>query len=313
MDSPVDMADYSINDFRWLEDEADLDLSLDNYHDAIAETARRQASTPQKRSFRRNVSLSSVSLRRSSGSSSRAAAQVGSAAASSVPSSAMPLKSPHPSSFPLRHRRSQASLSSIDPRATHYQDPATRMKLRLYLASPQKFDEAVEFGFPSIRDQDHPNRKRPMTCPQRKLEVGRTFFNDDTPSLSGDEGEDRDEPETLYDPRTPEDSVFQMHRPSRKESSTADSISRPHLHRGPSESHPVGTTTDREPTLFLSLTRPDLRSPEDRPLSPAFVPVNALPLEQPDLTAMGNHDSIWDTLPPEESKVKKFLRRLKFK
>ena len=37
----------------------------------------------------------------------------------------------------------------IDPEAAHYQDPEARLKLRVYLASPQKFDEAIEFGFPS--------------------------------------------------------------------------------------------------------------------------------------------------------------------
>ncbi|CAK7233315.1 hypothetical protein SCUCBS95973_008553 [Sporothrix curviconia] len=41
------------------------------------------------------------------------------------------------------------SISTIDPGAAHYQDPEARMKLRVYLASPQKFDEAIEFGFPS--------------------------------------------------------------------------------------------------------------------------------------------------------------------
>ncbi|CAK7264541.1 hypothetical protein SEPCBS119000_001049 [Sporothrix epigloea] len=41
------------------------------------------------------------------------------------------------------------SISTIDPGATHYQDPEARMKLRLYLASPEKFDEAIKLGFPS--------------------------------------------------------------------------------------------------------------------------------------------------------------------
>ncbi|CAK7268012.1 hypothetical protein SEPCBS57363_002884 [Sporothrix epigloea] len=41
------------------------------------------------------------------------------------------------------------SVSTIDPGAAHYQDPEARMKLRLYLASPEKFDEAIKLGFPS--------------------------------------------------------------------------------------------------------------------------------------------------------------------
>ena len=43
---------------------------------------------------------------------------------------------------------------SADSEATYYQDPEARLKLRVYLASPQKFDEAVEFGFPSQAEVD---------------------------------------------------------------------------------------------------------------------------------------------------------------
>ncbi|KAF4123424.1 hypothetical protein GMORB2_6125 [Geosmithia morbida] len=38
----------------------------------------------------------------------------------------------------------------IDAVATHYQDPGARLTLREYVTSPTKFDEALEYGFPSL-------------------------------------------------------------------------------------------------------------------------------------------------------------------
>jgi hypothetical protein len=312
VDSAVDMGDYSIDGFRWLEDEADLDLKLDDYHQAIAETNRRTmpAPAPVKRPSRRNPSLSSLSIRRgrTSTSSNRPVIEI-------PPTPALPAI-PHTrsSSFSIKHLRSQASISSIDPRATHYQDPAARMKLRLYLASPQKFDEAIEFGFPSVQGRDPRTPVRPMTSPQPRPETNRTFFHDDTPELSGDDEDEPDEPDTLFDPRTPEDPVFQMNRPSRKGS--VDGFARtlrPFSIRRPTETYARGLPKDREMTLHMTLTRPDLRSPEEVQSQRDHQRVNKLPLEKAELPVEANPVSIWDTLPPEESKMKKFLRKLKLK
>ncbi|OAL25222.1 hypothetical protein AYO22_05099 [Fonsecaea multimorphosa] len=313
VDSAIDMGDYSVDGFRWLEDEGDLDLKLDDYHEAIAETNRRtiSVSAPIRRRSRRNPSLSSLSIRRgrSSTSSSRPPIEP-------PPTPALPFIPPHTrsSSFSLKHLRSQASISSIDPRATHYQDPAARMKLRLYLASPQKFDEAIEFGFPSVEEREQWNHIRPMTSPQPRPEFNRTFFHDDTPSLSGDDGEDGDEPDTIFDPRTPEEAVFQMHRPSHKSSIDGLKGLRPFSIRRQPEIYARGTTADREMTLHMTLTRPDLRSPEEQPSQPDHQKkVHKSPLEPLDMTVDGNTVSIWDTLPAEESKMKRFLRKLRLK
>ena len=46
------------------------------------------------------------------------------------------------------------SFSVADSQATHYLDPEARLKLRMYLASASKFDEAIEFGFPSLPSPD---------------------------------------------------------------------------------------------------------------------------------------------------------------
>lgn len=53
------------------------------------------------------------------------------------------------------------STISIDASAAYYQDPEARMKLRKYLASPQKFDEAIEFGFPSLPTRNSMSERDP--------------------------------------------------------------------------------------------------------------------------------------------------------
>ncbi|KAK5045130.1 hypothetical protein LTR84_009463 [Exophiala bonariae] len=319
VDSAIDMGDYSLDGFRWLDDETHIDLRLDDYHEAIAQTARRTASFSDVRiPAKRKTSLSSLSIRRgrSSTSSSRpppTAPAHDPPATPALPSSKAISRSP---SFSLKHIRSQASISSIDPRATHYQDPAARLKLRLYLASPQKFDEAVEFGFPSVQGDHQRVLARPMTSPHPHKDTNRTFFHDDTPELSGDEGDDEgDEPDTLYDPRTPEDPVFQMHRTVQKNSMEGNGSLRPFSLRRKTESYARGSAIDREMTLHMTLTRPDLRAPDDIPPVPPLVntKINQIPLERPQLNLDGNPLSIWDTLPTEESKMKRFFRKFKLK
>jgi len=189
------------------------------------------------------------------------------------------------------------------------------LKLRLYLASPQKFDEAVEFGFPSVKGKNQRLPARPMTSPHPAQDTNRTFFHDDTPELSGDEGDDAEEPDTLYDPRTPDDPVFHMHRPVHKNSMETNGSLRPFSLRRKTESYARGNTKDREMTLHMTLTRPDLRAPEEIPPlpSPTHFKINQIPLERPQLNLDGNPLSIWDTLPTEESKVKRFFRKFKLK
>ncbi|CAK7568176.1 MAG: hypothetical protein SEPTF4163_006159 [Sporothrix epigloea] len=57
------------------------------------------------------------------------------------------------------------SVSTIDPGAAHYQDPEARMKLRMYLASPEKFDEAIKLGFPSTEMFSATSSSRPADSP----------------------------------------------------------------------------------------------------------------------------------------------------
>jgi hypothetical protein len=138
--------------FRWLEDDENLDLTLDDYHTHIRTALPTPLPSTRRPSFRRTLSLNSLALARNSSSSKKS------------PSS--PLTSNPPTPTQSSHRRplsivpprsrhaSRASISTIDPTAKHYRDPEARLKLRVYLASPQKFDEAIEFGFPSLETRD---------------------------------------------------------------------------------------------------------------------------------------------------------------
>ena len=311
VDSAVDMGDYSLDGFRWLNDASELDLKLNDYHQAIAETNRRTtpSTEPAKRRSRRNPSISSISTRHARTSTSSIQPQI--EALPSPPT--LPVSRPHSrsTSFSFKHLRHQGSVSSIDPTATHYQDPAARMKLRLYLASPQKFDEAIEFGFPSVQNRNQ--LTRPMTSPQPRSEVNRTFFVDDTPELSGDDDDEPEEPDTRFDPRTPDDPIFQMNRTSRKGSIDGVAKARPFPVPRPTDSYARGLPSNREMTLHMTLTRPDLRSPEELQQQSGPPKVNKLPLGKAELPAEADPVSVWDTLPLEESKMKRFLRKLKLK
>jgi hypothetical protein len=302
-----DMANYSLDNFTWPEDEADLDLRLDDYHTAVVETAQHHAAPGRRRSFRRNLSLSTLPLRRSTIVSSTSNLHDSFNRARTAP--LQPMASLLPRTQPTRHQ-SKASISSIDPQATHYQDPAARMKLRVYLASPSKFDEAVEFGFPSIQDKGrlHSEHDRPKTSPRLTNDSGRTFFTDDTPSLVGDDGSCPDEVDAIVDPRTPEDAEFRINGNPRQMSSDRQLV-KPHVVRNLTEQYAQSTTLDREMTIHMTLTRPDLRTHEES-RSPH---VNLLPLEQSALPIVDNRQSIWDTLPEDESRVKKFWRKLKMR
>jgi hypothetical protein len=306
IDSAIDMCDRTPNDFRWLDEEEELDLQLNGGHTAEEDTAEedtaeKDTSHPhQRQSFRRHLSLSALPFRRSSTPSMQT---------SNPPMPSAPYARPLSALLTPSYHRSRRSVSSLDPRASHYQDPEARLKLRVYLASPQKFDEAVEFGFPSVQDRLHYSRTR--SNPRLTHESGRTFFTEDTPSLSADEDEqEREQDREMEDfgyPRTPEESNVQYRRQSSKSSVDKSHFTRFRIVRGSLEPYAHGSVADREMTLHMTLTRPDLRDADD--LQP-IKHINDEPLEQPALSFEDPTRSIWDTLPAESSMVKKIWKKL---
>lgn len=302
-----DMDVQEIGRLSWLDNDHDLDLRLDDYHAISSDLNSKQSPTPRRRSFRRGLSFSNVSFRRRSSSSIslQSPVQVGSSTPKGIPP---------PPSVPLQPtHRSHDSTASLDPSATHYQDPAAKMKLRVYLASPQKFDEALEFGFPSLHQEAlHPSN-RPRTSPGAVTSQPKTFFSDDTPSLSEDESRDERSDYLHQDsPRTPIEMSFPGGRPSQKSSTDRSSNWRPRVVRDTTDSHTYASAADREMTLRMTLTRPELRAIEDADHHMKPSEINERPLERAPLTTPV-HDTglIWDELPEEPSRVKRFFKKLK--
>lgn len=171
---------------------------------------------------------------------------------------------------------SHSSISSIDHHAAHYQDPEARLKLRVYLASPQKFDEAIEFGFPSTdtmldNDKDMENRVprhlQDVNGAKKSFGTEKSFL-DDTASLFEDDTSmiDPDSPVTplninaTFTPLAPRPAHLQsLHKNSK---SSIDVLTRPYIR--PVESYNSLAAGSREMTLRMTLTRPDLRADENQ-------------------------------------------------
>jgi hypothetical protein len=286
--------------FRWLDDEEDLDLRLflDDYH-ANLRSALPLSAKERRPSFRRHLSITKIPFRRPSLSSGWPANRDGSI---SSPSPAQGAVSPAPSTHHTRGKSrnlsfssprdgaQESSIASIDAAAAHYQDPEARLKLREYLASPQKFDEAVAIGFPStdlfsatpeVAGDGRPAKKRlsrqvPPDEPPPHLH---TFLNDndddeeeeeeeeaeaeaDEDEEDEDEGHDNktslnsDQPSVADpdSPKTPQNFETPVLRPGRP------STDRTHVSRPSEGGSAQAPSSLREMTLRMTLTRPDLRA-----------------------------------------------------
>lgn len=297
VDSAIDMEDSFYDSFRWLDEDGDLDLTLDPYHAHVAESAKvsppaTSASQRRKPSFRRTLSFTHKARASTSNASHRS---LNSSQSSNIPfpilgqtarsrsANGRPASSQPPA--PRRHTCHRSS-SSIDPSAQYYQDPEARLKLRVYLASPQKFDEAVEFGFPSLDDKENLRPKPPShEWKQSAQDSAGTFLDDDTASADGDVAGD--------------------HASDRKEESESSELykdsgvnRRPQLLNPPVGRH-------REMTLKMTLTRPDLRT-ADTSYNDADDPLKLAELPPADENA-----NLWDDYPERQGVVKKMWRKFR--
>jgi|TARA_R110002003_G_scaffold59_37_gene5468 hypothetical protein len=159
----------------------------------------------------------------------------------------------------------------FDPEATHYRDPEARKKLRTYLASPQKFDEAIEFGFPSAAGDDNSTphyQLPPIASHSRKfsrdmqtfLRDGKLSFFEDTVSDNQGLESDGDSVVDVDSPSTPSSTGLSFRLHSRQLSHSKMSS------EDPSRMSPLQPSgrLNREMTLRMTLTRPDLRADEDQ-------------------------------------------------
>ena len=199
-----------------------------------------------------------------------------------ISSSMMPDLPLFSSGRPYQHQRAHSSsLSSrmstytpttpvFDPEATHYQDPEARKKLRMYLASPQKFDEAIEFGFPSTAGSDAatPHYQLPrIEGHARKfsrdmhtfLRDGKLSFFEDTSSENQGLESDAGSVVDIESPTTPSSTGLSFRLHSRQVSHRKFSVDSP----ASSPVHSTNGQLNREMTLRMTLTRPDLRADED--------------------------------------------------
>ncbi|KAL3456671.1 hypothetical protein BJX64DRAFT_37296 [Aspergillus heterothallicus] len=290
------MNDSFYDSFRWLDEDTDLDLGLDSY--------QQQAPSPpsclpprRRASFRRTLSFNSVNLCRKS---------ISLASHGKVPSSSPPLDSQpvfgnilsrrssvsRPSTRNKHRHTSRSSTSSIDSYAQYFQDPDARLKLRVYLASPQKFDEAIEFGFPAMKD-DWPVALTPSPQspgPQPRAFTG-TFLDDDddTSSVRDEKKEPASSvPKLSYVMEAPQDS------PS---NNTMARMGNP---KTPMVKH------SREMTLRMTLTRPDLR--DDSCPTP---PSTTNPADSLNLSLVDDNSEFWEQDLNNQSLMKKMWRKFR--
>ncbi|KAF2869408.1 hypothetical protein BDV95DRAFT_98879 [Massariosphaeria phaeospora] len=171
-------------------------------------------------------------------------------------------------------RSSHAPTTPLfDPEATHYRDPEARKTLRMFLASPQKFDEAVEFGFPSAAGSEevkHRYQLPPIATDARNFSRDmQTFLRDDRISFLEDDDEDQglesdgDSTVDLESPVTPSSIGMSFRGHARHLSpSTYSSLDSTGLPLNPL--NPMSGRLNREMTLRMTLTRPDLRADDDQ-------------------------------------------------
>lgn len=296
--SKMDQSFY--DNFRWLDEDGDLDLSLDEYHAHVADAAITNSKPRRRPSFRRPLSLSTQALRHR---------QTTSFPRSLPPSQTTPL-SPlarqsvsHPASRQQSNHHPKSSTSSIDPSAQYYQDPDARLKLRVYLASPQKFDEAIEFGFPSL-DQDKENIAPAINSPLSPLsfestgtaDFSGTFFEEDDGTVVGSPGTS-----VVEDTVAPRASTQIREAP--RPSVDSHSVSQRSQTVKPTKITPQILPGNREMTLKMTLTRPDLRT--ESPTPPED------PLRLADLPPADRNQHIWDSDMDESGVVKKMWRKLR--
>lgn len=302
-DSTIDMNDSFYDSFRWL-DEGDLDLTLDVGHSSAADNhnvSPTPSSPRRKPSFRRTFSFTSahrtptsatIKRRRNLSLSSNIAFPI-------AGHFHRPSTSRRFSSQPTPHHVSQRSTSSIDPSAQYYQDPEARLKLRVYLASPQKFDEAIEFGFPSLENKENIVPKH-VSGPQKMSNwqtymPPHTFLEDDTPSIDEDTTEENDE----------KDDPDELSISGSLRGHSFDRRSLPPLQ----PLRPLCVVgRPREMTLKMTLTRPDLRTAD-----PLF-PNNKSPDDQLGLTDILPTESsprIWYSLSDEQGVMGKIWRKFR--
>lgn len=143
------------------------------------------------------------------------------------------------------------------PPTKYYKDSQARQKLREFLASPEKFDEALEFGFPSERAAIERSTSVTSAIDSHQESDGDNL----SITNSKDEG-DEEEEASSRSPKTPPlvNEGFQSN--TTPHSSVDSGVVLPFTPGKASFRSLSPDIAGREMTLRMTLTRPDLRAPE---------------------------------------------------
>ena len=193
-----------------------------------------------------------------------------------------------------------------------YRDPNARKQLRNALVSPEKFDEALAFGFsptdkaspsPSAEDQSFPIQQPPL--------------------CHSDNEEDDDHSVDTHGPRTPttiSDNQAAIKLPS-FDSATEFPFVQNNRPKTSSSRSPAGSVGNREMTIHMTLTRRDLSSPEEELYSVQRRQNSGIDVEKVDPLALetlpvcddptGAHGAfaVQDSVPKGLKRVWKTIRR----
>lgn len=262
------IAETILESCHW-NDQEHLNLDLDEYHSTLKAQYPRTASD-MKPSFRRHMSITQLPFGRASMLPSSL----------SSPSSPKSMRFDRPISMHMRSRSRAMSLMSprhvaqdpisvMDPNAAHYTDPEARLKLRVFLASPQKFEEALQFGFPSTdraAESDKENTPEGTASNEgqakkasHQLSDSASWFEDDA-SMT--------DPDSPLTPLEIESGYRSKHVTSSYGSGSGTppdcgflGLSKAAAVK-PFDQYPENMAGAREMTLRMTLTRPDLRAGE---------------------------------------------------
>ncbi|MCJ1447674.1 MAG: hypothetical protein MMC23_008185 [Stictis urceolatum] len=196
-----------------------------------------------------------------------------------------------PANTPPPAMPNRSPLPQTGNAAEHYLDPEARLKLRLYLATPSKFDEALEFGFPPVQSSAHPrtstssriqpslvSHSRSRKSSSTALRHQPSTFPDDCPPQGGpSDVYERETMTTLSSASRPSSSYYgdsDDAGPPTPQASSPTSLA-PRFVGCPQGWVDAETELERDPysiashgremTLRMTLTRPDLRADESVP------------------------------------------------
>jgi hypothetical protein len=166
-----------------------------------------------------------------------------------------------------------ATAAATDPEAVYYRNPEARHKLRQYLASPQRFDEALTYGFPAESQPD-----TPQTYNYRSASANTHYDTSssymETPQLEDYRSYDSSDTGT-ESPATPADADFSWRASKYNrvsifgslDTESLPSFDLPFVAEKPKAENVVPFIApplmNREMTLRMTLTRPDLRANEE--------------------------------------------------